>query len=579
MAEKRILLGISDFQGLIEAGGYFIDKSLLVEEVLEHPQEVLLLPRPRRFGKTLNLSMLECFFDPRHAEEASLFRGLAIEQRPGAMAFRGRHPVVFLSLKDAKGLTWEETLGGIRQAIAATARAHRGLLASEALDEAEKQALARLMHGQAGPEELAGSLRWLAELLHRHHGRRALVLVDEYDAPIQSGHGRYDAQAASFTRQLLGAALKDNPHLFKGVVTGILRVARESIFSGLNNVGVFTVLDQAFSDKFGFTEAEVERLFADMDLRPDMDKVRLWYNGYRFGSTRGIHNPWSVLSLASRGGTDFEPYWVNTGGDALIADEVARRGADGLREDLGRLLEGGTLEKPIEPEFVFDDLRADSDLLWTLLLMAGYLTFRERNAWGQWSLAIPNHEVATSFRSMLARWLRRGPGVSHGQAADAAKALVQGRAEDFQEALRRVMGDTFSYFDQGTEPERAYHAYLLGLLAVAGDSYVVRSNRESGAGRYDVMLLPREKGERGAILEIKTLAPRGRDEEEEAFEARIGKALEKALEQIRRNRYHQELLDHGIPAADISLCAVVFAGKTPFARMDGPGPLRPGARS
>ncbi len=567
MALKKIMLGVSDYKSLVEMGCYFIDKSLLVEELLATPSQVVVLPRPRRFGKTLNLSMLSCFFDPREAANAELFAGLAIEGRPEAMALRGKHPVVFISLKDAKGLTWEQCLDMIRHEIWMLFGRHRYLLESEALDEDERGYLQRILDGQADQGALETSLRTLTGFLHRHYGQRAVLLIDEYDSPIQSGYGRYYESAVAFTRRLLGPALKDNPHLFRGVITGILRVAKESLFSGLNNVRAYTIMDDRFSDKFGFTGQEVARLLADHGLEDRLEGVRDWYNGYRFGRTEGIHNPWSVLCYVGEGGKTFEPHWVNTGGDGLIHEQARARGAHGFREGLMSLLAGQTVRVELELDFVFADLGRREPVFWTLLLLAGYLTPTGR-AWGDLvELRVPNRELTKVFRKVALNWLEGELRVRHMLLLEAEEAMVEGRAPALERALATVMGDTFSYFDQGRSPELAYHAYVLGLMATAADRYVVRSNRESGLGRYDLMLLPRDPEGRGAVVEIKSLPPRREGEDDEAFEARVGKALDAALEQIERGRYHQELLDHGIPAERVSRCALAFAGKEPRARM------------
>lgn len=547
---KKLPIGVSDFRKIIEENYYYIDKSIMIQELVDSGSEVLLFPRPRRFGKTLNLSMLRYFYEKTDADTSGLFRDLQIwEQGDAYRQKQGKHPVISLTFKDIKCDTWEPCMRELCQVIGEEYRRHRFLTETDLLDEDEKVQYRAVIEQTAGESAYRYGLKKLSGWLSRHYGANTVILIDEYDTPIQQGylHGYYN-EVIGFMRSLLSGALKDNVHLEKGALTGILRIAKESIFSGLNNVKIYSLLDSAFGRYFGLLEEETEQLLRDHGVEEGMEKVRDWYNGYTFGD-QTLYNPWSILNYAESWRTGLRPHWVNTSSNDLVRQLLTESGSESKR-DLEQLMRGQTIRKAIEDTVVFRDLVDSPNALWSFLLFSGYLTVVsqkwEDRLYGE--LRIPNREVAYLYRTIIQDWFERS--IQSERHRMMLQALTEGDVDTFEPIFGDFVRKTFSQFDPaGDEPEKVYHAFVLGLLIGLEDRYEVKSNRESGYGRYDVMLIPRESGRNGVILEFKKVR-RGETLEE---------AAAAALRQIEDKRYESELQDRGI--RNIVKLGIAFAGK------------------
>jgi hypothetical protein len=569
---KSLLIGQSDFRKFRQYDGYYVDKSLFIQEVIETGYVVLLLPRPRRFGKTLNLSMLRYFFEKNESSQADLFTGLAIRDMPLFEQHQGRYPVIFLTFKDMKADSWSSLLRMLSSLIRAEFERHRYILDSNILGVSEKQYFEAILNGKAKPEDYSMALQYLSSFLARYHNEDVVILIDEYDAPILSGYlrGYYD-DVLDFMRNLLSGGFKDNPHLYKGVMTGILRVAKESIFSSLNNPGVFTLLSMEFNTVFGFTESEVKAMLDYYDLGEQYDLVSHWYNGYLFGG-EVIYNPWSVLNYIMSKDKQFRPYWLNTGSTELL-DRLVTRGGTELREELEALLVGQTITRPIYDSIVMRDLDTQNDLLWSFLLFSGYLKPSTQSIRRNWyELAVPNEEVRLVYEDLIERWFKNK--VELPQLEMMLTALEQGDVYLFERMLRIIVTEIMSYHDLSGDPEKVYQALVLGMLVWLSPKYEIRTNRESGYGRYDMMFkpkparsaefngLPTEVGttnetQRGIILEFKRV-DKGQKPED---------VLEDALKQINDKAYTTELEAAGV--TDILRLAVVFRGKEMWLKRGG----------
>ncbi len=529
----------------------------------------MLFTRPRRFGKTLNLSMLRYFFDLQHPENKELFNGLKISEDQDLMdTYCCQYPVIFLSFKDVKYETWEECYQQLIIMIAELFSEYEYLLDSDVISENDKKLFKQVTDRQAWAADYQNSLIFLSELLYRYHNKQVIILIDEYDTPIHQGYDKYYNQVVSFMRNLLSAGLKDNSYLYKAVVTGILRVSKESIFSGLNNIAVYSILNHQFDDKFGFTENEVKQLLQYYGKDTFFEQVKDWYNGYCIGDQTEMYNPWSVLNFAADTKSEFRSYWTQTSTNALIKHEIRKHESEEIRSDIKTLLEGGTVAKDIVENFVFSDLETDKDLLWTLMLFSGYLTFTERVWHSTYRLRIPNYEVKTVFQETVVDWIKNELRIQKSLLDETLQALIQGRLSDFEQGFRKVMQDTFSYYDTQKFNEYVFHAYLLGLLAILGDYYEIKSNRESGEGRYDILLVPREQGFKGIVIEIKRTDRQGDKESDEEFNERVEKLLREGLEQLERREYYKGLVSKGLSDNEIVKVVIVFAGKTPYVYKD-----------
>ena len=564
---KKLELGNSDFKSIIENNNYFVDKSLFIQEIIDSQSQIILLPRPRRFGKTLNLSMVKYYFDSNQKLENNLFLNLNIWKENDEIKEKyAKYPVIFLSFKDAKQNNWVDTYKKIVSQIVKVYSSHDYLLQGELLKNHEKDTFNDILNKKADHVEFENSLALLTEYLFRYHHQKAIILIDEYDTPIQAGYKCFYESAIAFMRNLLSGAFKDNSFLYKGVITGILRISKESIFSGLNNVTVHTVLDDDFSDKFGFTEVETKQILVDFQVPTDYELIKKWYNGYKIGTTTDIYNPWSILNYAISYKSGFKPFWVNTSSDELLKTQLKSRDENYIREQLLQLINNETITKTIDQNFVFPDLETDKELLWSLLIFSGYLTMHEKLGINRYSLRIPNYELKFVFQNIVLNWLNVEVKIRQTLLIDTANYLVTNQIEKFERGFKKIIGDTFSYFDLDGEPENVYQSYLLGLLAIIGDDYIIKSNRESGDGRYDILLIPHDKTKYGVVIEIKQVARKETDKAQ-TLNKRINAKIREAQKQIEKNRYFMELIDNEIP--NIIKLPIVFAGKEPYIRLIG----------
>ncbi|MCP4105244.1 MAG: AAA family ATPase [Desulfobacteraceae bacterium] len=550
---KPLLIGQSDFRELRLARGYYIDKSLFIQEIIENGMQVILVPRPRRFGKTLNMSMLQYFFEKSEHEHARLFNGLAVCDTAVFKEHQGRYPLICLTFKDQKELSWKMLFQRLRHLIRDEFVRHEYLLQSDILASSEKRYFRGITDDTAKQADYSDALRYLSAFLSRFHKERVIILIDEYDTPIQAGYlSGYYEEVVNFMRNLLSGGLKDNKYLFKGVLTGILRVAKESIFSSLNNLGVYTLLSKEFNTCFGFTVDEVRSMLEYYKLSETYENVALWYNGYLFGG-EVIYNPWSVLNYAMSKDKWFRPYWLNTGSMDILEQLVTRGGTE-LREELEQLLAGETITRQVYDNIVMRDLERRDNLLWSFLLFSGYLKVVEDLGRQKYSLGIPNYEVEQIYQDLVRMWFEEK--VRLPQLEAMLTALESGDVRLFERMLRTVVTEIMSYHDLSRQPESVYQALVLGMLVWLSSKYEIRTNRESGYGRYDMMFKPKpaEDGEdksirRGIILEFKRVYE---DEKPETV-------LEEALKQIKDKAYTTELEAAGVK--DILRLAVVFRGK------------------
>lgn len=548
--KRPLPIGISDFKKIIDDGYAYVDKTLLIQELIEKGTHVALIPRMRRFGKTLNLSMLRYFFEKSSEDTSYLFHNLNIWGKEGYRALQGQYPLIFLSLKDVKHTSWAEAFESLSRLIAREFQRHSYLLDGELLTEKEKELYGKILSEEASQGLLEQSLSLLTDFLYRRHRKRAILLIDEYDTPVHAAYigGYYDTLIA-FLRNWLSAALKDNTYLERGVLTGILRIAKESIFSGLNNISTFTILNETFRDKFGLLESEVCSLLEEYSLSDKGGDIQRWYDGYRIGSCPGIYNPWSVLKCIGEEGA-LAPYWVNTSDNALMK-QLITRGTEDLKADIGELLGGGSIEKNIEEGIIFPDLDHSPNAIWSLLLYSGYLTLDKVPSYGMpCSLRIPNSEVTELYRSMILDWFERS--IHEHKYRMLLKSLIDGDIDTFSQLFQEFMFSSASVFDVPLEEsEKIYHAFVLGMLIGLRDQYEIKSNRESGLGRYDVLLIPKDPKGLGIVMEFKKV---GRFEKSD-----LETAVESALTQIEEKHYVQELLDRGI--SRILLVGLAFHGK------------------
>ncbi|MCP4104091.1 MAG: AAA family ATPase [Desulfobacteraceae bacterium] len=547
ISRKKLPIGKSDFKTLIDDACYYVDKTHFINEITEVSADVLLIPRPRRFGKTLNLSMLRYFYEKSEEDRGSLFDGLMIRDDEVFEKHQGKYPVIWLTFKDVKELSWDQMYRRLTNILRDEFLRHSALLKSDMLAESERNYFESILNGKAEQPDYADALRYLSRFLRKYHNKRAVILIDEYDTPIHTAYtGGFYREAVNFMRNLLSGGLKDNEHLFKGVVTGILRIARESVFSDLNNLAVYTLLEEEFNSAFGFTDDEVKCLLKKYSLPDRYDEVSFWYNGYLFGG-RVIYNPWSVLNYAASRAGKPRAYWVNTGSTDII-DRLATVGGRELREELGQLLEGSAVTKPVYDNIAMKDLEKRDDLLWSLMLFSGYLkSSRDPVHRNYYELKIPNEEVRTVYEYMIEGWFAEKIGSD--QPEQMLKALEKGEVKLFEQTLRQIVLRIMSYHDFSGVPEKVYHALVLGMLVWMSGRYEIRSNRESGYGRYDLMLKPKDLNRQGIIIEFKKVY------EDETHED----VLDQALKQIEDKEYAAELEAAGVK--DILKIAVVFQGK------------------
>jgi hypothetical protein len=543
----RAPIGMSDFSKLRTANAAYVDKTAAIVQILDTPSEVFLFTRPRRFGKTLFLSTLAAWLeraDLRGEDTTALFSDLAVWRSEAARAHHQRYPVVSLSLKDLAAPTWEGMVHLLGEVMAGAVDDAFRRCAGTNFGEGAGGQLQLIQQRQASVHQLSTGLPNLVSELYRVTGERVVVLIDEYDSPLhQAWTNGYYEQAIPFLRTMLGMTLKDNRSLAFGVLTGVLRVARESMFSGFNNISVNTVRSRDFTDTFGFTQREVEALAAQAGVEDRLADIEAWYNGYLFGGAP-IYNPWSVLSFLRQPADGLQPYWANSGGTALIGQLIEQTEPD-LWMALEDLYRGEPVSVEVSENLVFADLETDTAALWSLLLAAGYVKPIHLDG-DDMELVIPNREVRHSWGLLLARRMRSSMGHSLDRLL---RALLEGDGPTFEDGLRRVAAKVMSFHDTGgSHPERVWQAFVLGLLVYLEPEYEVRSNLEAGYGRADVLIRPRQAGRPGVVMELKRLEE-GED---------VATAMEAAFQQIADKGYVLALAE---VAAPVRRVAAVFAGK------------------
>ncbi len=549
MEFNGIGIGESDFKSLRIKNNYFIDKTMYIKDIIDNQSKVILVTRPRRFGKTLNMSMLRYFFDCNIKNSKELFEGLKImKQEEKYTSKLGTYPCIYLTLKDLNVSSYEYMLMQMKTVMMEIFFEKRYLLESE-ISEGEREIYNKMMAAKVNEMELINSVKILSKMLYNYHNKPVMLFIDEYDVPIQAAYVKgYYEKAIEFLKTFYGTTFKDNQYLEKTVLTGVSRVAKESIFSGANNFKVFTVLDNEFADDFGITSEEMDKVIKDFNVKDEKDEIKKWYDGYRIGNVEGIYNPWSILNYLTD--KELKPYWVNTSSNDLI--KLTLKNSVTIKEKMEKLLKDEEIEVPINLETIIVGIEENEDNIWGLMLGTGYLKVVEvvNLAEGIYKVKIPNYEIKTLFQDIVRDWFRNK--VQGNDLRSILKDLVELNLDEFQMKFRVLVREMFSYMDVGENTaENFYHAFVLGMLVGLRDTYYVNSNRESGFGRYDIMLEPHDKNGNSFIIEFK-VANNFEDET-------IDEVIESAKKQIEEKGYESNLRERGFN--NITKMVFAFKGK------------------
>ena len=546
-------IGLSDFKVLRLRRNYYIDKTEFIKHIIDNQSSVVLITRPRRFGKTLNMTTLRYYFDNRVTDAKELFHNLKIMQLGEEYTSKmSDYPCIYMTLKDAGMQNYEYMLMQLKTIMMDLYFENRHLLEDAEMSGGERSIFNKILDAKADEIDLINGVKMLSKIMYRHYQKPVMLFLDEYDVPLQSAYveGFYN-EAVKFFKIFYGTTFKDNPYLEKTVITGVSRIAKESIFSGANNFDVYTVLDNDFSADFGITEQEIDKMIKDFEVEEEKDEIKKWYDGYKIGEQEGIYNPWSVLQYMKN--KKLQPYWVNTSSNDLI--KLILKNSTTVKEKIERLLKDEIIEVAIDQETVMVGIEDNEENIWGLLVGTGYLKVIESNSDGICKVQIPNYEIKNLFQSIIRDWFRNK--VIGNDLNTILKDLVTLKLDDFEEKFEKLVIEMFSFMDVGENTaENFYHAFVLGMLVGLKDSYYVNSNRESGLGRYDIMLEPKDKNQNSFIMEFKVHKP----EKESSIEETIANAKR----QIEERKYEQSLRERGFT----NITKMVFAFKGKEVRME-----------
>ena len=559
---RTVSIGTQDFEKMIQRTCFYVDKTGFIKEWWESEDEVTLITRPRRFGKTLNMSMLNCFFSNKYADRGELFEKLEIWKDEKYRELQGTYPVIFLSFAEIKQNNYQDTIAKIKKILCSLYQSFMFLKDWDGLTDEEKNNLKRISEDMSDVTAQS-ALNELSNYLSRYYGKKVIILLDEYDTPMQEAYTNgYWEELVAFTRSLFNSTFKTNPYLERAIMTGITRVSKESIFSDLNNLEVVTTLSSKYTTAFGFTEQEVFNALDEFGLSAQKGEVKAWYDGFVFGEQKDIYNPWSIINYLDK--KKIALYWAESSSNGLI-NNLIQKGSSYIKKMLETLISGKNIKVPIDEQIVFSELDYSEDAVWSLMLASGYLKVVSseelnliRESDNEYELALTNREILFMFKKMILRWF--SPAKS--ETNEFIKALITGDIESMNEYMNDVALRTFSSFDSGKHtsekkaPENFYHGFVLGLMVDQTENYIITSNRESGFGRYDIMLEPKDKQTQkypGIVIEFKVINPRKENSLEETVEA--------ALKQIEEKNYDAELINRGVNKENIHHYGFAFKSK------------------
>ncbi len=559
---KVISIGNQSFESIREKDNFYIDKTNFIREWWDNDDIVTLITRPRRFGKTLNMSMLECFFSNKYKDRGDLFEGLEIWNDEKYRKLQGTYPVIFLSFAEIKQNNYNDAVEKIKRIICEVCQQFDFLKNWDGLTEIEKKNISNISYNMS--DVMAQDLiKNMSNYLSRYYGKKVIILLDEYDTPMQEAYvNGYWEELVAFTRSLFNATFKTNPYLERAIMTGITRVSKESIFSDLNNLVVVTTTSNQYETAFGFTEEEVFNSLDEQGLSDKKDIVKTWYDGFTFGDKKDIYNPWSIINFLKF--KSLKTYWADSSSNGLI-NSLVQKGSPYIKTMIENLISGEKINVIVDEQIVFSELDYSEDAVWSLMLASGYLKVVSseelnliRESDNEYELALTNREILFMFRKMILRWFSPAKHETN----EFIRALISGDIESMNEYMNDVALNTFSSFDSGKKksnrkaPENFYHGFVLGLMVDQTENYIITSNRESGYGRYDIMLEPIDKTNEkypGIVIEFKVINPRKENTLEETVAA--------ALKQIEEKNYDAELVKRGVKEENIHHYGFAFRGK------------------